>query len=59
EMYAYFVTLIHIGIHREPRVSDHWRSHRRFGVKHLVGEYISSTRFEQIDRYFYCTKPRE
>lgn len=59
EVYSYFATFIHMGIHNESCVEDYWKNNSEFGVKHNVGNFISRNRFEQIDRYFYCAVPKE
>ena len=59
ELHAYFAVLIHMGIHIEPTIEDYWRQDFRRGTIHICREYISCTRWQQIDRYFYCTIPQE
>jgi hypothetical protein len=58
EMYAYFATMIHMGLHLEPSIADYWKKYGN-SVEHHVAEYISRTRWQQIDRYVYLTRPRE
>ena len=59
ELHAYLAVLIHMGLHIEPTIEDYWHKDFSHGTMHIVGQYISCDRWQQIDRYFYCTKPRE
>ena len=56
EIYAYFGVLIYMGIHKEPAIEDYWRTTNTYGPIHPVSKFMSKSRFEAIDRYFYCTK---
>ena len=59
ELLAYLAVLFHMGIHTEPSTEDYWNSSLSDGPIHGVGDFISCNRWEQLDRYFYCTKPKE
>jgi Transposase IS4 len=48
-----------MGVHKEPATEDYWNSSLQNGPIHGIGNFISCSRWHQIDRYFYCTKPKE
>jgi Transposase IS4 len=58
ELYAYLAVLIHMGLHGESTIEDYWHKDFNHGSRHIVQKYIGANRWQQIDRYFYCTKPR-
>jgi hypothetical protein len=57
ELYAYFGVLIHMGITIESSIKDYWGDLEPAGASHVVKNYISLVRFQQLDRYFRCTDP--
>jgi len=59
ELLAYFGILLYMGVHIEPATEDYWNSSLQNGPVHSVGDFIGCSRWHQIDRYFYCTKPKE
>ena len=56
ELYAYFGVLIHMGITSESAIEDYWGSLDSDGCSHIVKNYISKNRFQQLDRYFRATE---
>lgn len=57
ELYAYFGVVIYMGIHKEPAITDYWKYTTRRRFRHIVGDYIGQVRFQQINRFIYCTSP--
>ena len=57
ELYAYLGGLLYMALHREPSIGDYWKISDGFLPAHPVSNYISRNRFEQIDRFLYCTEP--
>ena len=57
ELYAYLGGLVYMALHREPSIGDYWKISDGFLPAHPVRNYISRNRFEQIDRFLYCTVP--
>ena len=58
ELHAYLAVLIHMGLHTENTITDYWHKDFSYGTMHNIRNYIGANRWQQIDRYFYCTKPR-
>jgi len=58
ELYAYLAVLIHIGLHIESSIKDYWHKDFSHGTMHILRNYISANRWQQLNRYFYYTKPR-
>jgi len=56
ELYVYLAVLIHIGLHIESSIEDYWHKDSRHGTIHIIRKYIGANRWQQIDRYFYCTQ---
>ena len=59
ELHAYLAVLIHMGLHIESSTEEYWHKDFSSGSMHIIRNFIRLDRFRQIDRYFYCTKPRE
>ena len=59
ELLAYLAVLLYMGIYSEPLIEDYWNSSLSNRPIYGVGEFIGCNRWQQIDRYFYCTKPKE
>ena len=47
-----------MGLHIESSIEDYWHKDFINGTIHVVRNYIGANRWQQIDRYFYCTEPR-
>ena len=47
-----------MGLHIESSIEDYWHKDFINGMIHVVRNYIGANRWQQIDRYFYCTEPR-
>ena len=47
--------IIYIGVHKEPRIDIYWNTDFNKGPLHLITNYISLCRFEQIKRYYYIS----
>ena len=58
ELYAYLAVLIHMGLHGESTIEDYWHKDFHHGLRHIIQKYIGADRWQQIDCYFYCTKPK-
>ena len=43
----------------ESSIEEYWHKDFSYGLIHVVRNFIGLKRFQQINRYFYCTKPRE
>jgi len=56
ELYTYFAIVIYMGVHREPSLAEYWQKGHRSAPTHKVNEFMSRTRWEQLDRYLYYTK---
>src|SRR5271170_4932975 len=56
ELYAYFATLIHMGITKESGIIDYWGSIEA-GTEHICKKYLGKNRFQQLDRYIRMTNP--
>lgn len=59
ELLAYLAVWIHMGLHGESTTEDYWHKDLSSGTIYIVRDYIGCNRWQQIDRYFYCTTPRE
>jgi len=59
ELHAYLAVLIHMGLHIEPSIKDYWHEDFGHGLMHILRKHIGLERWQQLDRYFYCTKPKE
>jgi hypothetical protein len=59
EVYIYLAAVIHMGITPETCVGDYWGNIDNHGVEHVIKQYITLNRFEQLDRYFRITQPLE
>ncbi len=57
ELQAYIGTYIYMGVHRETAVKDYWNENPKNPIHDAVVQGISETRWEQIDRFFYISKP--
>jgi len=57
ELYAYLAVLIHMGITTEPAIEDYWKDLKTYGTLHVIKQYISVVRFQQLDRYFRASPP--
>ena len=47
-----------MGLYGESTIEDYWYKDFNYGSRHIVQKYIGANRWQQINRYFYCTKPR-
>ena len=60
ELSAYISGVIHMGLYKEAKTKDYWRTdYAAFGVQHRIREFISLKRWHQIDRFIYIAKPYE
>ena len=57
ELWAYLAVLIHMGLTRESSIEDYWGDLDSTSTEHIVKKYMSIVRFQQLERYFRCTKP--
>jgi hypothetical protein len=56
ELYTYFAIVIYMGLHREPSLAEYWEKGHRSAPTHKVNEHMAQKRWEQLDRYLYCTE---
>ena len=56
ELYTYFAIVIYMGLHQEPSLEEYWEKKHANAPVHSISNYMSSTRFQQTDRYLYCTE---
>ena len=59
ELHIYLAVLIHIGLHVESSIKEYWHKDFSYSSIHIVRNFIKLKRFQQINRYFYCTKLQE
>jgi len=58
ELYAYLAVLIYMGLHIENTITDYWYKDFLYGTMYNIRNYIGANQWQQINCYFYCTKPR-
>ena len=58
KLYAYLAVLIYIGLYIESTIKDYWHKNFLYGTIYVIQNYIRANRQQQINYYFYCTKPR-
>jgi Transposase IS4 len=52
ELYVWLDCVIYMGVHPEPHIDYYWRTESSAGSpRHVIGDYIGSTRFHQIRRH--------
>lgn len=59
ELYTFFAIVIYMGVHQEPSLCEYWEKKHANAPIHSVNNYMSETRFEQLDRYLYCTEVKQ
>ena len=47
-----------MGLHGESTIKDYWHKDFNHSSRHIVQKYIGANQWQQINHYFYCTKPR-
>jgi hypothetical protein len=47
---------MYMGLRQEPSLEEYWEEKHVNAPVHSVNKFMSSTRFQQIDRYLYCTE---
>ena len=47
-----------MGLHGKSTIEDYWHKDFYYSLRHIIQKYIGANRWQQINRYFYCTKPR-
>ena len=58
ELYAYLVVLIYIGLHIKSSIKDYQYKDFSYRTMHILRNYILANQWQQLNRYFYCTKLR-
>jgi len=56
ELCTYFAIVIYMGLHKEPSAEEYWSRLHASAPTHYINKYMSRQRWEQIDRYIYCTE---
>ncbi|KAF1975722.1 hypothetical protein BU23DRAFT_566395 [Bimuria novae-zelandiae CBS 107.79] len=46
-------------VHQEPSLCEYWEKKHANAPTHSVNNYMSETRFEQLDRYLYYTEVKQ
>ena len=47
-----------MGLHIENTITDYWYKDFLYGTMYNIRNYIGANQWQQINCYFYCTKPR-
>lgn len=48
-----------MGVHREPSLEEYWSRLHDSAPVHSVSNFMSRSRWEQLDRYIYCTEAEQ
>ncbi|KAF1968579.1 hypothetical protein BU23DRAFT_655894, partial [Bimuria novae-zelandiae CBS 107.79] len=56
ELYTYLAILMYMGVHREPTIEEYWGKLHKNAPTHSINNYIACTRWQQLNRYMYCTE---
>lgn len=57
ELYTYLAIVLYMGIHKEPEIEEYWERGHKNAPIHQLNNYMAETRWQQIDRFIYCTQP--
>jgi hypothetical protein len=55
EIHIFIGIIIYMGLFREPSIKGYWRQNPADGPLHIIHEYISLIRFQQIKRYLHIS----
>ncbi|KAF1966130.1 hypothetical protein BU23DRAFT_560457 [Bimuria novae-zelandiae CBS 107.79] len=45
-----------MGVHREPTIEEYWGKLHKNAPTHSINNYMACTRWQQLNRYMYCTE---
>lgn len=57
ELYAYLGVLLYMALHHESSIDEYWKTSNDFLPDYPLRNYFSCNRFEEINRFIYCTPP--
>lgn len=56
ELYTYLAIVVYMGVHREPSLVEYWQKLHSTAPRHEINRYMAKERWEQLNRYLYCTE---